>query len=68
MGELFRRLAARGVTMLETGFFQPEYLARYGFRTDPTSGGLILDVPTASPPPEPEPAPAAGGDRPGVGS
>jgi GNAT superfamily N-acetyltransferase len=42
--EFFRRLGARGVLRLETGFFQPEYLAKYGFRTDPTSGGLVADV------------------------
>ncbi len=41
MRELFRRLQARGVHAVETGYFQPEYLARYGFRTDPTSGGLL---------------------------
>jgi hypothetical protein len=29
---------------VETGYFQPEYLARFGFRTDPTSGGLVRDV------------------------
>jgi hypothetical protein len=33
---------------VETGYFQPEYLRRYGFRTDPTSGGLVRDL-------EPEP-------------
>ncbi len=44
MEELFRRLAARDVRRLETGFFQPEYMRRYGFRTDPTSGGLVRDV------------------------
>jgi long-subunit acyl-CoA synthetase (AMP-forming) len=44
MHEFFRRLRARGVRSLETGYFQPEYLSRYGFRTDPTSGGLVLDL------------------------
>jgi long-subunit acyl-CoA synthetase (AMP-forming) len=44
MAELFRRLAARHVKQLETGYFQPEYLRRYGFRTDPTSGGLVRDI------------------------
>jgi predicted N-acetyltransferase YhbS len=44
MREFVRRLRGRGVTTLETGFFQPEYLRRYGFRTDPTSGGLVLDL------------------------
>jgi len=44
MEEFFRRLAARGVLRVETGFFQPDYLGRYGFRTDPTSGGLVRDV------------------------
>ena len=50
MKEFFRRLAGREVHKLETGFFQPEYLARYGFRTDPTSGGLVCDVPTSTAP------------------
>jgi long-subunit acyl-CoA synthetase (AMP-forming)/GNAT superfamily N-acetyltransferase len=50
MQEFFRRLAARGVRRLETGYFQPEYLAKFGFRTDPTSGGLVRDVePGAAP-------------------
>jgi long-subunit acyl-CoA synthetase (AMP-forming) len=42
--ELFRRLAARGVRHVETGYFQPEYLGRHGFRTDPSSGGLVSDL------------------------
>ena len=46
--EFFRRLRARGVLRVETGYFQPEYLGRYGFRTDPSSGGLVRDL-------EPEP-------------
>jgi long-chain acyl-CoA synthetase len=41
MREFFRRLAARGIRRVETGYFQPEFLARFGFRTDPTSGGLV---------------------------
>jgi long-subunit acyl-CoA synthetase (AMP-forming)/predicted GNAT family acetyltransferase len=48
--EFFRRMRARGVLCVETGYFQPEYLRRYGFRTDPTSGGLVRDL-------EPEPLP-----------
>jgi long-subunit acyl-CoA synthetase (AMP-forming)/GNAT superfamily N-acetyltransferase len=44
MREFFRRLRARGVKQVETGYFQPQYLSRYGFRTDPTSGGLVLDL------------------------
>jgi GNAT superfamily N-acetyltransferase len=44
MREFFRRLRSRGVRTLETGYFQPQYLSRYGFRTDPTSGGLVLDL------------------------
>jgi hypothetical protein len=44
MREFARRLRARGFRTLETGFFQPEYLRRYGFRTDPASGGLVLDL------------------------
>ncbi|WP_242393045.1 GNAT family N-acetyltransferase [Anaeromyxobacter oryzisoli] len=42
--EFVRRLKARGVRRLETGYFQPEYLRRFGFRTDPTSGGLVRDL------------------------
>ena len=37
-------LRSRGATRVETGYFQPEYLSRYGFRTDPTSGGLVRDL------------------------
>jgi len=44
MREFFRRLRGRGVRRLETGYFQPEYLSRYGFRTDPTSGGLVRSL------------------------
>jgi hypothetical protein len=32
------------VKRVETGYFQPEMLGRYGFRTDPTSGGLARDL------------------------
>ncbi len=49
MREYFRRLRARGATAVETGYFQPEYLRRYGFRTDPSSGGLVADLPEARP-------------------
>jgi len=42
--EFFRRLHDRGVKRVETGYFQPETLRRYGFRTDPTSGGLARDL------------------------
>jgi len=42
--EFFRRLHDRGVKRVETGYFQPETLSRYGFRTDPTSGGLARDL------------------------
>jgi hypothetical protein len=44
MRVFIRRLRARGFKRLETGFFQPEYLRRFGFRTDPTSGGLVRDL------------------------
>jgi long-subunit acyl-CoA synthetase (AMP-forming) len=44
MHEFVRRLRNRGVATLETGYFQPDYLRRYGFRTDPTSGGLVVDL------------------------
>jgi GNAT superfamily N-acetyltransferase len=44
MREFFRRMRARGAIAVETGYFQPEYLSRYGFRTDPTSGGLVADL------------------------
>jgi hypothetical protein len=46
MRVFIRRLRARGLKRLETGFFQPEYLRRFGFRTDPTSGGLVRDLQT----------------------
>jgi GNAT superfamily N-acetyltransferase len=52
--ELSRRQRARGVRKLETGWFQPEVLARFGFRLDAASGGLVLDLDVA-PPPEPVP-------------
>jgi hypothetical protein len=44
MREFFRRLRDRRFRAVETGYFQPEYLARFGFRTDPTSGGLVRDL------------------------
>jgi predicted GNAT family acetyltransferase len=44
MREFVRRLRSRGLGHLETGYFQPEYLKRYGFRTNPASGGLALDL------------------------
>jgi len=44
MREFARRQRARGIRALETGYYQPEYLKRYGFRTDPRSGGLVLDL------------------------
>jgi long-chain acyl-CoA synthetase len=44
MRDFFRRLRARGVSAVETGFFQPEYLKRFGFRTNPSSGGLVRDI------------------------
>lgn len=44
MREFARRLKARGVRRMETGYFQPEYLRRFGFRTDPTSGGLVREI------------------------
>ena len=44
MREFFRRMRGRGVTTLETGYLAPELLRRYGFRTDPTSGGVVRDL------------------------
>jgi long-chain acyl-CoA synthetase len=44
MRDFFRRLRARGVSAVETGYFQPDYLKRFGFRTDPSSGGLIREI------------------------
>ncbi|HEY3448270.1 MAG TPA: GNAT family N-acetyltransferase [Myxococcales bacterium] len=44
MHELFRRLRERGVRQLETGFFHPDYLKRFGFRVAPSSGGLFQDL------------------------
>jgi GNAT superfamily N-acetyltransferase len=42
--ELLRRLRGRGGRTVGTGFYQAEYFKRYGFRTDPTSGGLVVDL------------------------
>jgi long-chain acyl-CoA synthetase len=47
--ELFRRLRARGVERVETGWFQPDYLSRFGFRTDPASGGLVRELDAEAP-------------------
>jgi N-acetylglutamate synthase-like GNAT family acetyltransferase len=44
MREFARRQRSRGIRALETGYYQPDYLKRYGFHTDPGSGGLILDL------------------------
>jgi long-subunit acyl-CoA synthetase (AMP-forming) len=44
VNEFFRRLEARGVKGVETGYFQPETLGRYGFRPDPASAGLARDL------------------------
>ena len=48
IAELSRRQRARGVQTLETGWFQPEVLARFGFRVDAASGGLVLDLVAAT--------------------
>ena len=48
MREFSRRLRSRGVKAVETGWFQPEVLSRFGFRTDPTSGGMIVDLVAAA--------------------
>ncbi|MBI5544567.1 MAG: GNAT family N-acetyltransferase [Deltaproteobacteria bacterium] len=44
MQELVRRLRERGVRTLETGFFHPDYLRRFGFGVEPHSGGLFQDL------------------------
>ena len=44
MHELFRRLRAGGVRAVETGFFQPDFLRRFGFKTDPSSAGLVAHI------------------------
>jgi long-subunit acyl-CoA synthetase (AMP-forming)/ribosomal protein S18 acetylase RimI-like enzyme len=51
MGEFTRRLVARGYQQLGTGFFHPEYLRRFGFRTDPLSGGLVRSLRPEAPAP-----------------
>jgi long-chain acyl-CoA synthetase len=48
MREMVRRLRSQQVAYLETGYYQPEYLKRYGFHTNPAAGGLVLDL-TAEP-------------------
>ncbi len=42
--EFFRRLRSREVRVVETGFYQPDYLRRFGFRTDVGSGGLVAGI------------------------
>jgi long-subunit acyl-CoA synthetase (AMP-forming)/GNAT superfamily N-acetyltransferase len=54
--ELLRRLRGRGARTVATGFYQAEYFKRYGFRTDPTSGGLVVDLDAASGSRPPAPA------------
>jgi N-acetylglutamate synthase-like GNAT family acetyltransferase len=44
MHELLHRLRDRGVRAVGTGYFRPEYLRRFGFRTAPHSGGLVRDL------------------------
>ena len=56
--ELLRRLRGRGALSVSTGYYQAEYFKRHGFRTDPTSGGLVVDLdatPGTLPPPSPRP-------------
>ena len=52
MRELSHRQRSRGVQVIETGWFQPEVLSRFGFRLDPASGGLVLDLTTAAAAPQ----------------
>jgi long-subunit acyl-CoA synthetase (AMP-forming) len=42
--EFGKRQGARGVTVIETGWFQPEALYRLGFRPEPSSGALVLAI------------------------
>jgi long-subunit acyl-CoA synthetase (AMP-forming) len=58
MREFFRRLRSHGARAVETGYYQPEYLRRYGFRTDPSSGGLFADLETEATIPAAVKAPA----------
>jgi predicted GNAT family acetyltransferase len=44
MREFMRRVQSRGGKVVETGFFRPEYLLRFGFRTDARSSGLVRDL------------------------
>jgi len=44
MNEFFRRLKSRGVRSVVTGYFRPEYLHRFGFKTEPSYSGLVRDV------------------------
>jgi long-chain acyl-CoA synthetase len=44
MREFMRRLRGHGVEVLETGFFHPQYMMRFGFRTEPRYGGLARDL------------------------
>jgi long-subunit acyl-CoA synthetase (AMP-forming)/GNAT superfamily N-acetyltransferase len=42
--ELLRRLRGRGALTVSTGFYKASWFLRHGFRTDPTSGGVVLDL------------------------
>lgn len=44
MYEFMRRLRSRGVRRVETGFFRPEYMLRFGFRTEPQHSGVVRDL------------------------
>jgi GNAT superfamily N-acetyltransferase len=48
--EEMRRLRARGAHSLSTGYFKADYFKRLGFRTDPKSGGLVVDLEGADAP------------------
>jgi N-acetylglutamate synthase-like GNAT family acetyltransferase len=54
LNELLRRVRGRGARRVAAGYFLAEYFKQYGFRTDPTSGGLVVELeamPGASAPP-----------------
>lgn len=44
MREFMKRMRARGVEAVITGYFRPEYLLRFGFRPEARFGGLVRDL------------------------
>jgi len=44
MQDFMRRLRSRGVVAVDTGYFRPEYMQRFGFRMEPHTGGMFREL------------------------